>query len=87
MPFENDLIEGIGANVLNHGSKIKKDVRYVKRVEALSMTKSVNDEGIPLGISSGACLKVALDIKKNEPFKKILMVAHDSIDRYCDAIV
>lgn len=87
LPFEKELIEGIGANVLNHVSKLKKDVRYVKRSDALSMTKSINNDGIPLGISSGACFKVALDIKKNEPSKKILIIAHDGIDRYSDIFV
>lgn len=84
LPDKEEYIEGIGANILNHSSKIKNDIIYIKRKEAIEKTKEINEDGIPVGISSGACLKVSLDLKKEHPNSVILMIAHDGIDRYRD---
>lgn len=86
LPSENDYIEGIGANVFNHSTKIKKEIRYVTRKDAILKTKEINEVGIPLGISSGACYKVCEDLKKENPNGVILMIAHDSNDRYRDTL-
>ena len=86
LPKDNDLIDGIGANVNNHFSKLNNECIYVDRGCAIKQMKELNEAGIPIGLSSAACFKASLDIKKENPNSVILMIAHDGYDRYCDVI-
>ncbi len=84
LPRENDTIDGIGANVKHHASNCLNEIEYVSRSDAIDKMLYINKEGIPLGMSSSACLLVAENIKKEHSESIVLMLAHDSINRYSD---
>lgn len=78
-------IQGIGANfipsILN--LKIIDEIYTVTDEEAITFKKELFDvENLFCGISSGANLKVAIDIAKKEVNKNIVIILPDSGDRY-----
>jgi len=78
-------IQGIGANFI---PKIL-DLKYVDEVKMVSDDDAfkyarilAKEEGLFVGISSGACLCAALDIAKENEGKCIVMILPDSGERY-----
>lgn len=80
-------IQGIGANfipsILNQ--KVISKIALVKDEDALAMAKElVRKESLFVGISSGAAMKVALDLAAENQYagKKIVAILPDSGERY-----
>lgn len=78
-------IQGIGANFVP--PLIDKDyideIVLVPGKEAIKYQELlVKNEGVSLGISSGAALYGAIEVAKKYKFKKILFICPDSGDRY-----
>lgn len=80
-------IQGIGANFIpeNYNSSVCDKVVAVSDEDAYALTKLVaKKEGLLVGISSGAALKVAIDYakEKGNENKKIVVIFPDSGERY-----
>ncbi len=78
-------IEGIGAGFIPSilDSSFLEEVITVTDIEAIEASRSfAKQEGIFVGISSGAALYVAKCISKRYPNKKIVVILPDSGDRY-----
>lgn len=78
-------IQGIGANFIPP----LIDKSLIDEVITISSDKAieyqhvlVRNEGVSLGVSSGAALAAAVEISKKYKFKKILIICPDSGDRY-----
>ncbi len=78
-------IQGIGANFIpkNLDLNIIDEVILITDDEAFDMMKRVsNEEGIMLGISSGANIAAAKKLAERFPGKKIVTVAPDGAEKY-----
>lgn len=80
-------IQGIGANFIpkNLRMDVVDEVVTAKSEDAYEMCKAVaNNEGILVGISSGAALSAAINLAKNEAYvgKRIVVLLPDSGERY-----
>ena len=78
-------IYGIGAGFIPSilDKEVIDDIYLVDEEDAYNMTKKIIEEGILVGISSGAALYVAYKLQeKYGKDKKIVCVLSDSLDRY-----
>ncbi|MEO1770457.1 cysteine synthase A [Candidatus Enterococcus ferrettii] len=79
-------IQGIGAGFIpaNLDTSVYDEVEAVKGTEAMEMARELaKQEGILVGISSGAALKAGLDLAKTMTNdKKVLVLLPDSGERY-----
>ncbi len=78
-------IQGIGANFVPPllDKKFVDEIINVSSKQALSYQKKfIKNEGVLIGISSGAAFCGAIEISKKYNFKKILFICPDSGDRY-----
>lgn len=78
-------IQGIGANFIpkNLDLSIIDEVLLITDDEAFDMMKRVsNEEGIMLGISSGANMAAAKKLAERFPGKKIVTIAPDGAEKY-----
>ncbi|MGL4849755.1 MAG: cysteine synthase A [Clostridium sp.] len=79
-------IQGIGAGFIpdNYDKNYVDEVRTVTNEEAYDIAKRFGrEEGVLVGISSGAAIKIALDLAKEVgKGKKILVVAPDGGEKY-----
>ena len=78
-------IQGIGAgfipDILDTG--IIDEIVKVKDEDAISAAKRIGkEEGVLVGISSGAAMHAAIEIAKKEKDKNIVVILPDSADRY-----
>ena len=78
-------IQGIGANFIPP----LIDKSLIDEIITVSSDKAieyqhilVKNEGVSLGLSSGAALAAAVEISKKYKFKKVLIICPDSGDRY-----
>ncbi|MDE7263428.1 MAG: cysteine synthase A [Anaeroplasmataceae bacterium] len=82
-------IEGIGAGFVPRilDTSILNEIITVTDEEAMEEARGfAKEEGILVGISSGAALNVAKKISKQNPDKKIVVILPDSGDRYLSVI-
>lgn len=78
-------IQGIGANFippLIDKSLIDEIITIPGEIAIDYQKKLIKNDGISLGISSGAALAGAIEVCKNYDFKKVLIICPDSGDRY-----
>lgn len=80
-------IQGIGANFIPHNFKREyvDEIMVVTDEDAIATSQEmVKEEGIFVGISSGAALHAALQLKKKKEFinKKIVVIMPDGGERY-----
>ncbi|MDD3382707.1 MAG: cysteine synthase family protein [Bacilli bacterium] len=81
-------IQGIGAGFIPKILDLKKidTVLRVKSDDAIKKTKEMISAGLSTGISSGAALVAAEEIKKNNPNKKILVICPDNHLKYMSVL-
>lgn len=78
-------IEGIGAGFIPHNLDVSliDEIIHVTECEAVSTSKALADqEGIFVGISSGAAAFAAKKIAQNKPDKRIIAILPDTAERY-----
>lgn len=79
-------IQGIGAGFIPSilDTSIYDEVRTVTTEDAFTTARKLaKEQGLFLGISSGAAIKIALDIARElGPSKKVLVIAPDNGERY-----
>jgi len=78
-------IQGIGAGFVPKVMDVSliDEIITVSDNDAISyMNKLISEDGVFSGISSGAAVYAALDIKKRFPQKNIVTIIADSADRY-----
>lgn len=78
-------IQGIGANFIPKtlNQKIYDEIRTVENDDAFKYSKkAMLVEGVSIGISSGAALKVAIDLAREYENKNIVVIFPDGGDRY-----
>lgn len=78
-------IQGIGPNFVPSilDRSVIDKIMPITNEDALNYAKYINkNEGILVGISSGAALKAAIDIASKEENKNIVVILPDSGDRY-----
>lgn len=78
-------IQGIGPNFVPSilDRSVIDKIMPITNEDALNYAKYINkNEGILVGISSGAALKAAIDLAKKEENKNIVVILPDSGDRY-----
>lgn len=85
-------IQGIGAGFIPDtlDTSVYDEIAQVTNEEAFAHTKSIPKlEGIFVGISSGAALKVAIDVASREEFrnKKVVVLFPDTGERYLSTSV
>lgn len=79
------VIQGIGPNFVPSilDRSVIDKIMPITNEDALNYAKYINkNEGILVGISSGAALKAAIDIASKEENKNIVVILPDSGDRY-----
>lgn len=81
-------IQGIGAGfkptILD--LNVVDEIRTVSTTEAKETQKNLALNGLFLGISSGAAIKIGYDLKKENPGKKILIISPDNGYKYLSLI-
>jgi cysteine synthase A len=85
-------IQGIGAGFVpaNFDRSILDSVEQISSDEALSMAKRViREEGVPVGISSGAAITAALRVGARPDFagKTIVVILASSTERYLSTML
>ena len=85
-------IQGIGAGFVPkvYDSRVVDQIQQVSSEEALAMAREViKKEGMPIGISSGAAIKVALKIAKfpENKDKKIVVIVPSYSERYLSTLL
>ena len=85
-------IQGIGAGFIpkNFDKSLLDSVEQVSSEEALSMAKRViREEGVPVGISSGAAIAVALRLAAKPEFegKTIVAILASEAERYLSTLL
>jgi cysteine synthase len=85
-------IQGIGAGFVpqNLNTKIIDGIEKVSSEEALAMSRRlIKEEGIPVGISSGAAVAAALRVGRLEENrgKKIVVIIASSTERYLSTVL
>jgi cysteine synthase A len=85
-------IQGIGAGFVpkNLNTKIIDGIEKVSSEEALAMARRlIKEEGIPVGISSGAAVSAALRVARLEQNKgkKIVVIIASSTERYLSTLL
>ena len=85
-------IQGIGAGFIpkNYHGELVDEIVQVKDEAAISTAKKLaQEEGIAVGISSGAAMYAALQLAKRDVFagKRIVVLLPDTAERYLSTVL
>lgn len=81
-------IQGIGAGFVPKvfDKTLINEIYTVTSKDAIASTKQLINEQVMVGISSGAVYHVAQQVKKQNPDKKIVIIAPDGVNKYMSVL-